>query len=245
MSVNASSTFEFTINDIVRYAYIRASLMAFDEPAAGVQWDAKVQVGYAFLEMIMKELEAEGKLARARRLITIALVAGQNSYTLDSSVMDIIEDGAFIPPGDQPDTVDGSTPVKPMDLESWNRLTSKSSQGRPNLYFCYRAQAPLIIKVWPTPSTSDAGLIQFQSITFLAQNNDGTKNADLERYWANFLTHQLAADLAEASNLPSDKVMRLEAKSADKLTRAKSYSRQGTPAQVVVTHRSGYGGYRR
>lgn len=245
MSVNSSSTFEFSINQLVRIAYIMASQMAPEEPAAGVQWDARVQFGYSCLELIMKGLEAEGKLSRTRRFVQVQLAEGVNSYALDDDVMDVIEDAAFIPPGQTPDTADGQTPVKPMDLESWNRLTSKASSGRPNLYFCYRAAAPLVIKVWPVPSAEDEGLLQLQAVKFLAQNNDGTKVPDLERYWNNYLVHRVAAMIAEAANEPTDKVMRLEAKAEQQLLTAKKYSRQSTPATVVVTHRSGYGGYRR
>ena len=238
MSANTTATYEFTINQIVLNAYRMASLMAVEEPASGTNWEQRVQFGYQCLEMTVKRIEAQGKLVRARKFMFVPMVAGQLEYPLGSDIMDVFEDGAFIQPGDDVDAPVGTVPVKPMDMEMWQRISSNGAEGQPILYLTYRAADPLTIRVWPVPTAANLGTIRFQAYRFLGQNNDGTKNPDLERYWANYLVFAVAAQLAEAANQPSDKVMRLEAKAGALLVEAKSYSHQRTPGQVAVTHRA-------
>jgi hypothetical protein len=151
--------------------------------------------------------------------------------------MDVFEDAAFIPLGQDPDSAVGVTPVKQIDMEQWQRLGDYSAQNRPQLYFLYRAADPLTVRVWPKPSAAEAGILRLQVYRFLGQNNDGTKALDAERYWASYFVTALAADIAEAENQPSDKVMRLKAEAAQLLVEAKSYSHQRTPGQVVNVHR--------
>lgn len=237
MSANTSSTYQFTISQIIRNAHIMASLMNPSEPAAGTQWDANVVFGAQCLEAIMKEIEAEGKLVRARKFMNVQMVSGQGEYSLGSDIMDVLEDGAFITEGDDVNAPNGTTPVKPIDMEMWQRISSQGATGRPVFYMCYRAADPITIRVWPVPGDADEGVIRLQAYRFLGQNNDVTKNPDLERYWANYLIHALAAQLAEAANQPSDKVMRLEAKAANYLQKAKSYSHQRIQGQVFIAHR--------
>lgn len=237
MSANPASTYEFTIFNIVLQAYRMASQMSIEEPAAGVQWDKRVVFGQLCLEAIMKDLEAEGKLVRARKFLNIAMVAGQSEYSLGSGIMDVYEDGAFIQPGDDVNNPTGTVPVKPMDMEMWQRISSQGAQGQPVLYMAYRAADPITVRVWPVPGTANLGTIRFQVYRFLGQNNDATRNPDLERYWANYLIHAVAAQIAEAANQPGEKVTRLEAKASAYLSKAKAYSHQRTPGQVVVTHR--------
>lgn len=245
MSANPTATYEFTIAKIVRNAHIIASLMNPSEAAAGPTWDAQLVFGAQCLEAIMKDIEAEGKLVRARKFLNVTMVSGQGEYALGSDIMDVFEDGAFITEGDDVSAPTGTTPVKPIDMEMWQRISSQGATGRPVFYMCYRAADPITIRVWPVPGDADEGTIRLQAYRFLGQNSDTTKTPDLERYWANYLIHAVAAQLAEAANQPSDKVMRLEAKAQAYLQKAKSYSHQRTPGQIFIAHRGPQFGVRR
>lgn len=234
---NPSATYEFTIGQLVLNAYRFASLMGAEEPAEGVQWQKRLIFGQQCLEMVTKGVEAEGKVVRARKFVYVTLVAGQYEYSLDPSLMDVYGDGAFIPVGEPLVGANGETPVKPVDMETFQRISAFGATGRPVWFFPYRATEPITVRLWPTPDSSNAGTIRFQMYRFLGQSDDATKSADLERYWASYLVYATAAMLAEAANLPADKVMRLEAKAAELLVRAKSYSHQRFPGTVVMTHR--------
>lgn len=234
---NTDATFEFSLDQLVLNAHRVASLMNPAEQASGPTWEANRKFGLQCVEMVVKRIEAQGKLVRARKFLFLTLVAGVYEYSLDNTIMDLLEDGAFIPVGQDINAANGETPVKPIDMEQWNRLGTHANQGRPCFYFTYRATEPLTVRVWPTPSTSEAGTIRFQAYRFLGESTDGQYAVDLERYWANYVTYAVAALLAEAANQPADKVTRLEMKAAELLTEAKSYSHQRTPGQVVVSHR--------
>lgn len=246
MTIDTSSTFEFTIDSVVRNAYVLATLMDIQEPMSGTRWNARASFGRSMLEMLVKRIEAKGKLVRAREFYQVQLVAGQSEYTLPSSMMDVYGDGAFIPVG-QPTTggAMGEVPVKQIDMEQWQRLSAQGATNRPFNYMCYRANDPLTIRLWPIPDASNAGTIRFQVYLFLANSTVGTNTVDLERFWTLALTHMLAGVLASAAGL--DKGATLTQQGEMYMTEALGYSHQRTPGQAVVAYRPMYygGKYRR
>ena len=238
MSIDTNSTADFTIDSVVRNSYILATLMNVQEAASGKQWEARAAFGRTMLEMLVKRLEAKGKLVRAREFYNVQLVAGQLEYPLPSSLMDVYEDGAFIPVGQDVNAANGEVPVKQIDMEMWQRLSAHAAQNRPTLYLCYRAADPLTIRVWPTPDTTNAGTIRFQVYRFLGNCTDGSKNVDLELYWRLALTYMLAGILAESSGL--DKGATLSQQGEAYMVEALGYSHQRTPGQAVVAYRPMY-----
>ncbi len=238
MTVSSSATAEFTVDSIVRKSYILASLMDVQEPASGVQWTARASFGRDMLEMLVKRLEAKGKLVRAREYYNLTLVAGQSEYSLPSSLMDVFEDGAFIPVGQPVDAAVGEIPVKPIDMEQWQRLGTHGATSRPYFYLTYRAADPITIRIWPTPTAADAGTIRFQAYRFLANSTDGAKNVDLERYWQLALVYMLAGILAQAAGL--DKAATLSQQGEAYMIEALGYSRQRTPGQAVMAVQGPY-----
>lgn len=246
MTVDASSTFEFTIDSVVRNAYVLATLMDIQEPMSGTRWNARASFGRSMLEMLVKRIEAKGKLVRAREFYQVQLVAGQSEYTLPSSMMDVYGDGAFIPVG-QPTTggAMGEVPVKQIDMEQWQRLSAQGATGRPTVYMCYRANDPLTLRMWPIPDASNAGTIRFQVYLFLANSTNGSNNMDLERFWTLAVTHMLAGLLASSAGL--DKGVTLTQQGEQYMTEALGYSHQRTPGQAIVAYRPLYygGKYRR
>ena len=238
MTVASSATAEFTVDSIVRKAYILAGLMDVQEPASGVQWNARAAFARDMLEMLVKRLEAKGKLVRAREYFNVQLVAGQSEYPLPSSLMDVYEDGAFIPLGQPVDAAVGEIPVKPIDLEQWQRLGTHGATSRPYFYLAYRAADPITIRVWPTPTAADAGTIRFQVYRFLANSTGGTNTVDLERYWQLALTYMLAGIVAQAATL--DTAGGLAQQGEQYMIEALGYSRQRTPGQAIMVVQGPY-----
>lgn len=238
MTVSSSATAEFTVNSIVRNAYVLASLMDVQEPMSGVQWTARASFGRDMLEMLVKRLEAKGKLVRAREYYNLTLVAGQSEYSLPSSLMDVSEDGAFIPVGQPVDAAVGETPVKPIDMEQWQRLGTHAATSQPYFYLAYRAADPITIRVWPTPTAATAGTIRLQAYRFLRNSTDGAATVDLERYWQLSLVYMLAGILAESAGL--SKAGTLTQLGEQYMTEALGYSRQRTPGQAVMAVQGPY-----
>lgn len=239
MAVASSQTHEFTVDRLVAQAYRLAGLMAIEEEPEGVQWEKRASFGRQMLEMLVKRLETEARLVRARRLIEVQLVENQSDYTLPENVMDVYGDGAYTEPSAIPTAARFETPVRQISQEEWQRLGTRNTSGRPTLYFAQRAQAPLKVILWPAPDSASLGVIRFQVYEFLANMTDGAANPDLERYWALYLTYALGTVLAESSSMPSDKVMRLRAESEQLMVKCKMYSRQRVDNQAMVVHRYG------
>jgi hypothetical protein len=239
VTVNASATAELSIDQIVRQAYILASMMAIEEPTSGVQWAQRSSYARMMLEAITKGLEAEGRLVRAKRFYNLTLVAGQSSYTLPPEIMDVYGDAAFIEPGQPLNSASFETLVRQIDQETWQRLGVRDATGLPTLYFLNRGQAPLEVRLWLTPDAGYAGTIRFQTYYFLANSNDGNATPDLERHWTRYLAYALAQDLAEGAGLARDKVMGLGQMADMLLQKAKGYSRQRTNNIALIMHGSG------
>jgi hypothetical protein len=216
VTVASSSTAELTINQVVRNAFVLASLMSWDEQASGIQWENRAIFGRQMLENLIKSLETEGRLSRARRFYELTLVDGTSEYTLPEAIMDVYGDAMYVGP-DEPTPADAEYPVCLLSMEGWQRLQAKSATGMPTGYFPYRGGTAIQVRLWPVPDEDeDGGIIRFQVYYLLANATDGAATVDLERFWTSYLTTELAAVLAEAAGLPTDKVMRLRAQ-AEKL----------------------------
>jgi hypothetical protein len=244
MTVAASSTAELTLGRVCLHAYRMAGLWAIEQGATGVQWDARQAYALEVLETIVKGLEAEGRLVRARRFYEVQMVDGQSSYDLPESIMDVYGDAMYIEPGETTDTATSETVVRQIDQDTWQRLGVRASTGRPTLYFAYRGQAAVQIRVWLKPDSENLGTIRFQVYYLLANSTAAGATPDLERHWTEYLITALAAKLAETGGQESGKINRLMQSAAMLLERAKRYSRQRTNNQAMLVHRTGYQRYR-
>lgn len=238
MTIASSSTYEFSIGRIVLHAYRAASLMGIEEQPTGLQWDQRLTYGREVLEMLIKELETEGRLVRARRFYDLTMVSGTEEYTLPESILDVYGDAALTEADQVGQTTSFETIVRQIDQETWNRLGIRGNTGRPTLYWVDRSAAPLKVRLWLTPDDASAGTIRLPAYYLLANSTDANATPDLERYWALYLTDALAERLALAAGLPQQAKM-LGDKAAVERQRAKQYSRQRTNNQAVVMHRVG------
>lgn len=244
MTVASSNTAELTLSKIALHAYRLAGLWAIEQDATGLQWQKRQAFALEALETIVKGLEAEGRLVRARRFYELPLVANQADYTLPATIMDVYGDAMYIPAGETTQTASYELVVKQIDQDTWQRLGTRASTGKPTTYFAYRGDAAITIRLWLKPDAQNLGTIRFQAYYLLANSTSGANTPDLERHWTEYLIHELAVRLAESAGQDSGKMNRLMQKSAMLLDRAKRYSRQRTNNQVMVSHRTGYQRYR-
>jgi hypothetical protein len=244
MTVASSATAELSLKRIALHAYRLASLWGIDQQPVGVQWERYATHGLEALETIVKGLEAEGRLVRARRFYELTLVADQASYDLPEDIMDVYGDAMYILPGETTDTATAETVVRQIDQDTWQRLGTRASTGRPTTYYAYRGSGSVQVRLWLKPDSDNLGTIRFQVYYLLANSTSGDSTPDLERHWAEYLIHALAAKVAEAGNLDGTKIGRLMGESSRLLDRAKRYSRQRTNNQAMVMHRVGSHRYR-
>jgi len=229
----STSTRELTINTIVRRAYQLAGLMNPGEGEGSAQFKEKAAMARDFLELIVDDLQTEGIFVRSVDFYTLTLVKGQEEYTLPLDTLDLHGSAMYL----DPNQTTGETMVTMIPRESYQRLSNKTAQGRPYLYYPNKVDSKVEVFLWPVPD--QAGTIRFQRRRLLADNTDGNATIDLERYWAKYIVWELAHHLATASSLEPNRCGYLANKAEKALKKAKGYARQRPPTFIHLTHSSG------
>jgi hypothetical protein len=235
----ATSSYVPSIDDIVAMAYRRAGLLNVQQSPSTVQGATARQV----LSTIVTALEAEGIAMRAVQPGYVALVDGQNQYSLPETVIDCVGNGAYIDPtvSQVPFQASSETPVIKTDRDTYQNLSSKSAASRPTLYYFAR-QAPLgTLYLWPTPSATEAGgQIRFNFHNLRPDVTDGTKTLPFERYWDEYFVYALASRIASDNTLPLDRVGYLDQIAVAKKDIAKGMSKQNVNMQATINHMTGW-----
>lgn len=225
-------------------AYRRAGIINVQQSPTTTQASVARQV----LSVLVTALEAEGIAMRAVQPGYVALLEGQNLYTLPENVIDCVGNGAYIDPtvSQVPFQASSETPVMKTERDVYQNLSSKSAQSRPTLYYFAR-NAPLsTLYLWPTPSATEAGgQIRFQFHQLRPDVTDGTKTMPFERYWDEYFVYALAGRLAVDNSMGLERVGYLDQKAGEKKEISKGYSKQNVNMQATINHRTGWQRYRR
>ncbi len=232
MTVMSTAGTEFTINELVRLAYVMAGLLEETQTLAQAGGGA---LGRQLLGLTVKGLQAKGITARASSFHEVTLTAGTYEYTMPAAVLDVYGDAMYIDASEDDVTqASGETTVTQISQDGWHQQSAKDATGRPINYFCYRVSTPPKVRLWPIPD--EAGTIRFIVHRHLADNSSGSATLDLEDYWCDFIVSDLAARLAEAKTMPRDKISSLKSDAREKLRDARSMSSSRTGSQMVVSH---------
>lgn len=237
MTIATGRTRELDIAKICQRAH---QLIGVVNESQSLSFD-KQALAKDFLEMILDDLEADGLRARAVAFETLTLVAEQSAYTLNADVIDVVGQIMYIPPGTLDlDHAGGEIPLVPISREDWQLQVAKDATGRPLQYYAHRANSPVELRLWPTPTSSDQGTLRMQVHRLAADSNDGAKTLDLERYWILHITYKLGALLASAYSLNPGRVGYFEQIAEKHLEKCKSYSAQKAQSRFVVAHTTGW-----
>lgn len=239
MTISGTYTHELDVSRIILRAYQIAGLMGIDQGTSGPSWSPKFAFGRDMLQQILDTLGTEGVFARAVSLDLITMVEDQYIYDMPARVFDVVEDGAYIQPGQDVDAAMGETVVKQMDREAWQRLSSKGAQGPPTQFWVNREADPTQVYVWPTPNES-GGSIRFQSHRLLADVSPGTVTVDLARFWTQYLEFRLAYLLSVAHSQDEGRCLLLASEADKLLARCKGAANQNTSTYFYVDHRTGW-----
>jgi hypothetical protein len=234
MSINASASTPISINLLILLAYKRAGVLPVEARLSGANMVPKLEHGRQTLDLIMDSLATEGFVARTTEFYDLPIVAGESAYTLPDTILDVFEDAMFVP-SENPDTkhTTGELVCKPMDLGTWQTLTTKGSiSTRPQLYVTLRSGAAVQLKFWPVPS--EAGTMRLKTTRLLGSSLDGTKNPDLQRYWYDALVWCLAYYLAIDSSMPAEKIGMLQALAEAKKKECLRYSFEHTNTRATL-----------
>lgn len=238
MAINAVPSTPVSINTLILLAYKRAGLLPVEAKLSGANMVPKLEHGRQLLDLIMDSLATEGFMARTTQFYDLPMLAGESQYTLPDSILDVFEDAMFVP-SDNPDTkhTTGELVCKQIDLSTWQTLTTKGSiSSRPSLYTAMRSGATVQLRFWPVPS--EAGTMRLKTVRLLGSNSDGTKNADLQRYWFDALVWMLAYYVSVDSSMPSDRCTFLLGMAEQKKKECVRYSYEHTNQQATLCYQS-------
>lgn len=237
MTISATAGTDMTVDDVCTAALQTAAVVGMGKAPSSEQMDWCRKA----LNRIVNQLTTEGVHARWVDFYELALTAGDYSYSLPETVVDVVGDGMYID-ASQSDTSAASseTAVRQVDRERWHSLSNKSSQSRPYLFFADRAVDgdQLEVKLWPTPD--EAGTVRFQVHSTPADSLTGSSTLDLREYWMRYVVWELAHEVAVASGLPEPRCSMLNKRADGFKVSARQYASQKTANQRVLRHPTGW-----
>jgi hypothetical protein len=207
------------------------------------QWTADYAFARERLDIVVNALATRGVSARAISFRNVTLVSGTQSYSLEATVLDVLGDGAYAEPGEDPLETNGLTLVKQIPSHTFQRLAAKDSSGRPSLFYPDRTADTITVYFWPIPD--EAGVVQLRTRRKLADTYDGAATLDLEESWDHYIIKAMEAELASAKTLPLALVQDKRAEAERLLEYAMGQGSEREDPRPVLRHASGWGRGRR
>lgn len=199
MTISTTVGTRLTIEEVCLMAYRLAGLRSVSQGTDDVQWRDEFSFAKTLLDTICDGLSIYGVFARAVSFHDVTLTSGDYDYDLPVWADSVRGPAMYIAAGQDVDAAAGETVVREVDFEYWQRLSSKNATGRPTLFYVHREFDTLQAWLWPTPD--EAGTVRFILLRALADTLDGGATIDLERYWTQYIIHELAGQLAGANGL--------------------------------------------
>lgn len=247
MAINASPSSVPVIDQLVLAGYKKAGILPIEYGiGSDVQWTARAAWGRETLNRLLNFFSVHRYFEYFVNLDVLDLVAGTHSYTLDADILNVIDDGSYIPASNDPEEEEttGETPVKPMSAFRWNQLSSKASQGTPVHYFLERnnqnASGELQLRLWPVPS--EAGKIRFRTHRIPGSSDTGSDNPDIKRHWELWAVYALAYEFSGDTSMPLEDRLELKGNRDEMFERLKAYDTNNTPPDVVFVHTTPWAG---
>lgn len=241
MSINGSPYSAPLIDEVLLDAYKKAGVVPIEFGiGSDVQWAAKAAHGRRTLNRLLAAASTHRFFEYFVNLDVLELAAGTNSYTLDQDILNIVDDGSYIPESNDPEEEEttGETPVKPISAWRWNQLSSKASTGTPVHYFLERNNqndnGELRLRLWPVPS--EAGKIRFRTHRIPGSSTDGSDNPDFKRHWELWAVYALAYEFSQDTSMPREDRLDLARDRDNAFEVLKAYDTNNTPPDVVFAH---------
>jgi hypothetical protein len=248
MAINANIANLATIDEVVLDAFKKAGLLPIEFGiGSDVQWTSKAAHGRRTLNRLMASFSTHRFFEYFVNLDYLDLAAGEGVYNLDADVLNVIDDGSYIPASNDPEEEEttGETPVRPISAFRWNQLSAKTATGTPTLYMLERnanniTTGQLLIRVWPIPS--EDGKIRFRTHRIPGSSSVGSDNPDFKRHWELWAVYALAYELMVDSSSPLDARDRMKRDRDEAWEIIKAYDTNNTPPDVVFVHSTPWSG---
>lgn len=225
MTISTSVGTEFKVGRLVKIAFRKASLINAQLEPNRVQ----MAEGLEEMQLLIRALPRRGLHAHELRFENVTCVAGTTTYQLSVNAIDVVGDGKVIPEGEDPDASSSETLCIQVKQDAWHRNAAKGARGRPTQFYTKREGLRPSVVVWPIPESADT--IRFHVQRRIADALDANVTLDLQEYWYDHVTLELAYRLATNHNLPGPKLAQLRADSEAAFKEARRKAGE-TPATV-------------
>lgn len=237
MAISATPSTVPIIDEVILDGFKKAGLVPIEYGiGSDVQWAARAAHGRRTLNRLLNAYSTERFFEYFVNLDVIDMVADQNQYTLDADILNLVDDGSYIPASNltEEEKTSGETPVRPISAYRWNQLSAKKAVGTPCHYFIERNQSTLLLRVWPVPN--EAGKIRFRTHRIPGSSSTGSDNPDFKRHWEQWAVLALAYELMTDGSMPLDERQLMRADRDVAFEKLKSYDTNNTPPDVQMVH---------
>lgn len=212
MTVSASSSSEFQVDDLSRMAFLATGLLE-----AGKQPPAEdLAIARDFMNLELQALQAEGVILRTVERASLTLgtpdLGTVSTYTLPSDTIDV-----RIDPNDQVGTIVDSTGneslVVNMTRAEYMDLANKTASvtARPGRAYVEKLAA-VTVTLWPAPDATSLTL-KYARVRLLRDADTGGVTIDLARRWMKFIVYATAVHLGRAKSIQQSDLAELRAES--------------------------------
>lgn len=247
MAIAANPATFSTIDEVALAAYKKAGIIPLEYSIGhDSQWAPRAAHARATLNRLLAQVATIRYFEYFVNIDVLDLVADVNQYLLDPDILNVIEDGSYIPASNDPEEefTRGETPVKPISGYRWNQLSAKDARGTPVHYFLERnnqqTDGNLVVRLWPMPS--EAGKVRFRTHRLPGSSSIGSDNPDIKRHWEQWAVLALAYELMTDTSMPLDERVRIKLDRDEALELLKSYDTNNTPPDVVFSHTTPWSG---
>ena len=226
MATSGTTAFDLNIDEIVEEAYNRCGINGMSG------YDLKR--ARRNLNILFSEWGNRGVHLWKVELQTQALVAGTISYTVPTSVSDVLE--AYISTSSGTTSSTNDISLTKIDRSAYAALPNKGSTGQPSQYFVDRQVVP-VINLYLTPDASTFTHLKYFSINRIEDAGSYTNQANVAYRFLPCMCSGLAYYLAMKK--APDKIQTLRLVYEDELQRA--LNEDGQRASVYISPQTFYG----
>jgi hypothetical protein len=241
MAVSSSQSALLTVDGYILDAYKRAGLIPIEFSIGGdSQWNARAAHGRRLLNRVVEDLANERLFDQWVSFEVVSLTAGDGTYSMDSEILNIIDNGSYIPAYNaaEVEETQGETPVSPISVHVWNSLATKNAEGNPTKYYLDRRA--MEIHLWPLPV--EAGKIRFRVLRIPGSNDTGSDNVDVKRHWGKWLVNALAYEIMSDVKMPMEERVLVRKDRDENLEKIKTFETSNEPPDVIFMHSTGWSG---
>jgi len=140
--------------------------------------------------------------------VTVNLVTGTSTYSVDPSVVMVLD--AYVTTTNSGQNVDRI--ILPVSRTEYASYPNKTQQGFPTVYWLDRLISPTLT-VWPVPNTSTGpSTLSYYAVTQVQDSNfTGGQTVDIPYRWLEAFANGLAYRLARIWNPPLTQMLKPEA----------------------------------